>query len=133
MDKGVGITLAGVSAEIFAFAGTAMFTAALGIPCVFASLVPHIASVVAESLGDAVLAVGQFGAVERAAAHLGGEVGAGNAEDLPGHNMVDTLLQVRNLLLQAYKQSFGNLTEKHTALAARVKKACLWTAEQFLR
>lgn len=125
MDKGIGVTLAGVSAKVLAFAGTAMLTAALGIPSVFASLVPHIASIVVEVLGDAVLAVGQLGAVERAAAHLGCEVGAGNAEQLLGHNMVDTLLQVGNLLFQADKQSVGNLTQKHATLAARIKEARL--------
>ena len=133
MDKGIGVTLSGVGTEIFALAGTTMFTAALDIPGVFAPLIPHIASIIAESLGDAVLAVGQLGAVERAAAHLGGEVGAGYAKDLLGHNMVNTLLQVRNLLFQTNEQAFGNLAQKHTALAARVKEACLWAAEQFRR
>ena len=123
MDKGIGVTLAGVGAEVLAFAGTAMLTASLGIPSVSAPLVPHIASIVAEGLGDAVLAVGYLGAVECAAAHLGGEVGAGNAEDLLGHNMVDTLLQVGNLLFQAYEQPFGNFAQEHAALAAWVEKA----------
>ena len=133
MDKGIGVSLAGVGAKVLALAGATMLTAALDIPSMFASLVPHIAGVVAEGLGDAILAVGQLGAVKRPAAHLGGEVGAGNAEELLGHNMVDTLLQVRNLLFLANKQSFGNLTQKHAALAARVEKACLGAAEQFLR
>ena len=101
MNKRVGVTFACVSTQIFTFAGTTMLTAALGIPRVSAPLVPHIASIIAESLGDAILAVGQLGAVERPAAHLGGEVGASNAEELLGHNMVNTLLQVGNLLFQS--------------------------------
>ena len=133
MNKGVGIALTVVSSEIFAFTGSAMFTSALSIPSVFASLVPHIASIVAEGLGDAVLAAGQLGAVECAATHLGGEVGTGNAKDLLGHNMVDTLLQVRNLLFQAYEQPLGDLTQEDTALAARVEETCLRAAEQFRR
>ena len=120
MDKGIGVIFAGIGAEIFAFAGAAMFTATLGIPCMSTPLVPHIAGIVAEGPGDAVLAVGQLGAVECAAAHLGGEVGAGNAEDLLGHNMVDTLLQVGNLLFQAYEQPFGNLAQEDSALATGV-------------
>ncbi len=46
--------------------------------------------------------------------------------------MVDTLLQVRNLLFQAYEQPFGNLAQKNAALAAWIKKARLGVAEQFL-
>jgi hypothetical protein len=45
-----------------------------------------------EGSANAVLSVGLFGAVERPAAHLGSEVGAGNAKDLLGHHMVNTLL-----------------------------------------
>ena len=92
MNKRIGVILTCVGAKIFAFTGTAMLTAALGIPSVFASLIPHIAGIIAKGLGDAVLSVGQLGAIECAAAHLGGEVGASNAKDLFGHYMVDTLL-----------------------------------------
>ena len=62
-----------------------------------------------ESCADTVLAVGLLSAVEGAAAHLGGEVGAGNAENLLGHNVVDALLQVGNLLFETREQPFGNL------------------------
>ena len=133
MNKWIGVCLVGIGAEIFAFAGTTMLTAALGIPSMFAPLVPHIAGIIAESLGDAVLAVGQLGAVERAAAHLGGEVGASNAENLLYHNVVDALLQVGYLLFETRQQPFGNLTQKDAALTAGVEKSCLRTAEQFLR
>ena len=92
MDKRVGVGLAAVAAKVFAFAGSAVFTAALRIPCVVASLVQQVALYVMEGGADAVLAVGLFGAVERPAAHLGGEVGAGNAKDLLGHYMVNPLL-----------------------------------------
>ena len=109
MNKGVGVALAGVGAEVLAFAGTAMLTAALGVPFVLAALIPHIAGVALKSLADAVFAVGMLGAVERAATHLGGEVGAGNAKQLLGHDVVDALLQVRDLLLQSSQQPLGGL------------------------
>ena len=92
MDKWIGVGLSAFGAEVFAFAGAAALAAALRIPCVVASLVQQIALLVVESGADAVLAVGMFGAVESPTAHLGGEVGTGDAEDLLGHNMVDALL-----------------------------------------
>jgi len=133
MDKGVGVALAGVGAEVLAFAGTAMFAAVLGIPCVLTSLVPYIAIIAFEGLGDAVLAVGMLGAIERAAAHLCREVGTGDTEELLGHDMVDALLQVGNLLLQPGQQPLGGLAQEDTALAAGVKDARLGAVEQLLR
>ena len=82
-----------------------------------------------ESRTDTVFAVGQFGTVERAAAHLGGEVGAGDAEDLPGHDVVDALLQVGDLLFETRQQTFGNLAQEDAALAAGIEKPRLGTAE----
>ena len=92
MDKGIGVGLAAVGAEVLAFAGAAVLASALRIPSVLAAVVQQIALLVAEGGGDAVLAVGKLGAVECPAAHLGGEVGTGDADDLSGHNMVDALL-----------------------------------------
>jgi hypothetical protein len=133
MDKRIGVTLSGVGSKVLALAGTTMFTAALSIPTVSAPLIPYITSVVAEGLGDAILAVGQLGAIDCAATHLGCEVGAGYAKDLLGHNMVNTLLQVGNLLFQANKQPFGNFAQKYTTLAARIEEPRLRAAEQFRR
>ena len=92
MDKGIGVGLAAVGAEVLAFAGAAVLATALRVPSVLASLVQQVALLVAEGVGDAVLAVGELGAIERASAHLGGKVGTGDAEDLSGHNVVDALL-----------------------------------------
>ena len=92
MDKGVGVGFAAVAAEVLAFAGTAIFTAALRIPGMATTFVQQVALPVAEGSADAILAVGLFGAVECPAAHLGGEVGTGDAEDLTGHNVVNALL-----------------------------------------
>ena len=92
MDKGIGVGLAAVGAEVFAFAGAAVLAAALRVPGVLAAFVPQVALLVVEGGADAVLAIGMFGAIERPTAHLGSEVGAGDTEDLLGHNMVDALL-----------------------------------------
>ena len=133
MDKGIGVGLAAFGAGVFAFAGSAALAAALGVPGVVASLVQQVALHVTESRADAVLAVGLLGAVERPAAHLGSEVGAGDAEDLLGHNVVDALLQVGDFVLKASQQSLGYLPQEDSTLAARVKETRLWTAEQLLR
>ena len=92
MDKWIGVGLAAVGAEVFAFAGAAVLAAALRVPGVLAPLVQQVALCISKSGADAVLAVGLLGAVERPAAHLGGEVGASDAEDLLGHHVVDALL-----------------------------------------
>ena len=133
MDKGIGVGLAAFGAEILALAGSAMLAAALRIPGMAAEFVQQVALCVAESRADAVLAVGQLGAIECPAAHLGSEVGAGNAEDLLGHYVVNALLQVWYLLFKPCKQPLGNLTQKDTALAAWVEEARLRAAEQLLR
>lgn len=133
MNKRVGVGLAGVGAEVFALTGAAVHATAAGIPRVAATVVEDMALPVAEGRTDAVLAVGQFGAVERAAAHLGGKVGAGDAEDLPGHDVVDALLQIGDLLFETRQQPFGNLAQEDPALAAGIKESRSGTAEQLLR
>lgn len=133
MNKRVGVGFAGVGAEILALACAAVFAAALRVPRVAAAVVTQITLHIMESRTDAVLAVGQFGAVERAAAHLGGKVGAGNAEDLLGHDIVDALLQVGDLLFETRQQPFGNLAQEDSALAAGIKESRSGTAEQLLR
>lgn len=133
MDKGIGVGLAAIGAEVLTFAGAAVLTAALRVPSVVAAVVAEVALLVAEGGGDAVLAVSKLGAVECPAAHLGGEVGTGDAKDLSGHNMVDTLLQVGDLRFQPGKQPLGNLAHKDAALRTGVEEPCLRTAEQLLR
>ena len=133
MDKGIGVGLAAVGAEVFAFAGAAALAAALRIPGVLAAVVAEVALSVVEGGADAVLAVGELGAVERAAAHFGGEVGAGDAEDLTGHDVVDTLLQVGNFRLESSQQPLGNLAQEYAAFRAGVEEARRRTAEQLGR
>ena len=92
MNKRIGVGLATVAAKVLAFAGAAVFASALCVPSVVASLIQQVALLVVESSGDAELAVGEFGALGCPTAHLGGEVGTGDAKDLLGHNVVNTLL-----------------------------------------
>ena len=133
MDKGIGVGLAAVGTEVFAFAGAAVLAAALCVPGVLAAVVAEIALLVAEGGGDAVLAVGKLGTIERPTAHLGGEVGTGDAEDLLGHNVVNTLLQVGDLRFQPSQQPLGNLAQEDATLRTGVEEASLRTAEQLLR
>ena len=133
MNKRIGVGLAGVGAEILALTGAAVFAAALRVPLVATAVVAQIALHIKESRTDTVFAVGQFGAVERAAAHLGSEVGAGDAENLLGHDVVDTLLQIGNLFFETRQQPFRNLAQEDPALAAGIEKPRFGTAEQFLR
>lgn len=120
MDKGISIGLSAFGAEVLAFAGAAVLAAALRVPGVVAAVVEQVALCVVESRADAVLAVGQLGTIERPTAHLSGEVSAGDAEDLLGHHVVDTFLQIGYLLFESCKQALDNLTQKDSTLAARV-------------
>ena len=110
-----------------------MFAASLRVPRVATAVVAQIALHTMKSRADAVLAVSQFGTVERTAAHLGGEVGAGDTENLLGHDVVDALLQVGDLLFETRQQPFRNLAQEDAALAAGIEEARLLGAEQFLR
>lgn len=133
MDKRIGVCLAAVGAEILAFASAAVLAAALLVPSVLASLVQQVTLLVAEGCGDAVLSVGLFGTIECPAAHLGSEVGTGDAEDLLGHNVVNALLQIGYLPFKPNEQPFGYFAQKDSTLAARVEKPRFRAAEQFLR
>lgn len=133
MNKRIGVGLAGVGAEVFALTGAAVFAATLRVPRVATAVVAQITLHIMKSRTDAVFAVGLLGTVEGAAAHLGGEIGTGDAEDLLGHDIVDALLQVGDLLFETRQQTFGNLAQEDAALAAGIKESRSGTAEQLLR
>ena len=92
MNKWIGVGLASISAEILAFAGTTVFATTLCVPYMVASVISQIALHIMESCSNTIFAVGLLGAIECAAAHLGGEVSTGDAKDLRCHNMVYALL-----------------------------------------
>lgn len=132
MYKGVGVGLVGIGAEVLALAGTTMFATSLQVPYVLASHIAQIALCIIETGCNTILAISLLGTIKCAAAHLGSEVSAGNAEDLLGHNMINALLQVGNLLFQPCQQPFGNFAQENTAFAAWVEKARLTGTEQLL-
>ena len=98
MDKRIGIGFNCFHTVVLGAVGTTMLTLAV-LPSVLASHIAQIALCIVETGCHTVLAVGLFGAIEGTAAHLGGEVGAGNTKNLFGHNMVNALLQVGYLFL----------------------------------
>ena len=132
MNEWVCIAFNGFNAVVLGTIGTTMLTFAVH-PIVCASQVTQIALHVTESCADTVLAVGLLGAVEGAAAHLGGEVGAGDAENLLGHNVVDALLQIGDLLFETRQQPLGDLAQEDAALRAGVEEARPGAAEELLR
>ena len=131
MNEWISVGLDSFYAVILGTVGTTMLTLAI-LPSVLASHVAQIALRIIETGGHTILTVGLFSAIECTTAHLSSEVGAGDAEDLFGHNMIDALLQVGNLLFQPCQQPFGNLAQEDTAFATRVKKARLAGTEQLL-
>ena len=133
MNKRIGVGFAGVGAEILTLTGAAVFAAALRVPRVATAVVAQITLHVVENRADTVFAVGLLGAVERAAAHLSSEVGAGDAENLLGHDVVNALLQVGDLLFETRQQPFRNLAQEDPALAAGIEKPRIGTAKQLLR
>ena len=48
-------------------------------------------------------------------------------------DVIDSLLKIGNLVLKAFDKPFGYLSEKNTALAARVKKLSVRIFKEFLR
>jgi hypothetical protein len=131
VNKWIGVGLNGFYAIILGAVGTTMLALAV-LPSVLASHIAQITLRIIKTSGHTVFAIGLLGAIERAAAHLGGEVGASNAENLLYHNVVDALLQVGYLLFETRQQPFGNLAQKDTALATRVEKSRLAGTEQLL-
>lgn len=132
MDKRIGIGFNCFYAVILGAVGTTMLTLAV-LPSVLASHIAQIALCIIETSGYTILTIGLFGAIKGSAAHLGGEVGAGDAENLLGHDVVNALLQIGNLLFETCQQPFGNLTQEDPALAAGIEKPRFGAAEQLLR
>ena len=71
---------------------------------------------------DGVFAVGFLRAVQGAARQQRGQLGDGDAPYLMVQDVVDTILQVRELRLQADQQTLGDLTEEHARLGERVEE-----------
>ena len=132
VNKWIGVGLNGFYAVILSSVSTTILALAV-LPSVLASHIAQITLHIIKTGGHTVFAVGLLGAIERAAAHLGGEVGTGDAKDLFGHNVVDALLQVGYLFFEACQQPFGNLAQEDTAFATRVEKPRFAGTEQLGR
>jgi hypothetical protein len=132
VNEWISVGLDGFYAVVLSAVGTTIFALAV-LPSVLASHVAQAALYIIETCGNTILAISLLGTIKCAAAHLGSEVSAGNAEDLLGHNMINALLQVGNLLFQPCQQPFGNFAQENTAFAAWVEKARLAGTEQLLR
>jgi hypothetical protein len=68
-----------------------------------------------------VLTVGPLRAVEAAPCDEAGQLGDPDAEDLLGQDVVDPLLQVRELVGQSLDEPLGDLAEEDSGLRERVE------------
>ena len=131
MNKLVSMGFQIVASVIDLLAGTAILTFPLH-PRVLDVTIADVACLVVE-LRDAILAAGTLRTVETTAAHHGGQTSDGDAVKLMVHDVVNALLQVWDGFCQALNQPLGNLSQKDTALRARVKKTSVRTPKQLLR
>lgn len=131
MDKLISVLLGGVGAVIDGLAGSAVFAFAV-LPRVSEGSVVDVARFVIE-VADAVRAVGVLAAVEAAAAEVGGELGDGDAEHLAVHDVVDALLTVGHLCLQAAVETLHYLAQEDATLGEGVEERGVGVAEQLLR
>ena len=132
MDKRIGVGLNSFYAVVLSAISATMLALAVH-PSMLTSYIAQIALYVTESRTDTVFSIGLLGAVERAAAHLSGKVGASDTENLLRHDVVDALLQVGNLLFKTCQEPCRNLAQEDAALAARIEEARFAGAKQLGR
>ena len=131
MDKLIGVLFGGVATVVDALAGSAVFAFAC-LPRMPEGAIQDVAGFVVE-VAHAVRAVGVLAAVEAAAAEVGGELGDGDAEHLTVHDVVDALLTVGHLRLQAAVETLHYLAQEDAALGEGVEERGVGVAEQLLR
>jgi hypothetical protein len=96
---------------------------ALGFtPSVLDALEPDVAIVAGERFGDGVAAGGVLGTIHAPACQQAREVRGGDAEHLPGQDVVHPLLQIGNLLLQSLVEALGNLAQETAGFGAGVEE-----------
>ena len=151
MDERVRVCLKTLATPIFFFACPAVGALAVGVnedlvssdwinaalagaarPGVFGSFEPDVPVRGVKGSADRVLAVRAFGAVEASPSHQRSELSDGNPVHLLGENVVDPLLQVRNLCLEAFDESAGDLPEEHARLRKRIQERHVWVRPQVL-
>ena len=109
MDQLVGVTFHALAlcATVLFFGSAAKQTLTF-LPAMLDVLKTDIALHVIKK-GHGINGVGILGAINAAARQQAGQFGDGNAEQLLVKNMVDTLLTIRDYILQANQQPLGDL------------------------
>ena len=131
MYKLVGILFGGAVSVVNLLAGSAVLALAVH-PGVGDGFVLHVALLVVEA-ADAVAAVGCLAAIEGAAAQQRGQLRQGHAKHLTMHDVVDALLPIGYLVVEAAVQPLYDFAQKDAAFAGRIKKGRRWIAKEFLR
>ena len=101
-------------------------------PSVLDVFIDYVAAFGVE-LRDAELAVGVLGTIDGATGEQGGEFRDGYAEHLLVQDVVDALLTVRYLVLQAAVEPLHYLAQEDAALGEGVEEGGLFATEQLLR
>src|SRR5207249_2033045 len=102
-------------------AGAAV-TARIAHPGVLGAFEPDVPIIGGERLGDGVLAFGMLRAIDAPPRKQTREMRDGNAEHLLRDNVIDALLQVRNLGRQTLVESAGDFTQENARFGARVEE-----------
>ena len=91
------------------------------LPGVRHALETYIAFAIIE-LANRIDTVWVLAAIDPAAGKQTGQFGDGDAVELALKNVINTLLQIGDGWLQPFQQSFGDLAQKDTRFAGRIKK-----------
>lgn len=126
----IGVLLRGFASVVNGLAGSAVAAFAV-VPCVAQGLVQDVAFGVVE-MCYAEFAIGFLAAIHTAAAQQAGQFSDGYAIDLVMKDVVDTLLAVGNLLLEAAVEAFHYLAQEDTTLADGVEECGVRAGKQFL-
>ena len=89
-------------------------------PSVFGALEPDVPVRGVKAGANRMLTIRALGAVHAPSSHERRELGDCNPVNLFGQNMVDPLLQVRNLCLEPLYKAASNLSKEHTCLGERI-------------
>ena len=131
MNKLVSILLGFITSVINILAGTAIFTFAID-PSMLDRFVLHIPLFILK-IADTVGTIGFLTAIKRATTQQRSEFRQSNAIHLMVHDMVDTLLPIRDLFSQTSIQPFDNLTKENSRLTEGIDERGSRVAEQLLR
>ena len=121
VDERIGVGLKSFAAIQRLLACPAKLALAIR-PCVLRPLEPDIARLAREACGNRVRAVGVLRAIQAAARQQAGEMGDADPKYLLCEDVIDALLEVRNLARQTLSEAAGDLAQEHARLRERVKE-----------